>query len=255
MTAAASATKRQQFPAGFLWGAATSAYQIEGSPLADGAGPSIWHRFTPHARAWCATATPATSPATTTAACREDVALMRELGPHRLSLLDLLVARAAEGTRRGEPARPRLLPAGWSTQLRAAGIAPVATLYHWDLPAALDDRGGWLNADIAAWFADYAAVCVRALDDRVELLGDPQRALGGHRRRLPARRAGARPPQPLRSRRAPPTTCCTRTPQAVRALPRRRRGQRSASSSTSSPSTPASDAARTAPPRRAPTPT
>ena len=56
------------FPKGFLWGAATSAYQIEGSPLADGAGPSIWHRFAPHAGPRRATATPATSPATTTAA-------------------------------------------------------------------------------------------------------------------------------------------------------------------------------------------
>src|SRR5699024_4648058 len=47
------------------------------------------------------------------------------------------------------------------------GIRPMATLYHWDLPAALDDRGGWLNRDIADWFADYAQACFNALDDRV----------------------------------------------------------------------------------------
>lgn len=154
-----------RFPKGFLWGAATSAYQIEGSPLADGAGPSIWHRFshTPglvkngetadlacdHYRRW-----------------KEDIGWMKELGltAYRFSI-----------------AWPRVLPQGTGSVNEAGldfyrrladalleiGIQPLATLYHWDLPAALDDRGGWQNRDCADWFAEYARVVFRALDGPV----------------------------------------------------------------------------------------
>ncbi|HUE80089.1 MAG TPA: GH1 family beta-glucosidase [Sphingomicrobium sp.] len=155
-----------KFPDGFLWGAATSAYQIEGSPLADGAGPSIWHRFV-H------------SPGRTVdgdtgdIACdhynrfREDVDLMRSLGlqAYRFSINWGRIFPAGTGTvnAAGLDFYERLVDA-----LLEAGIEPLATLYHWDLPAALDDRGGWLNPDVAHWFADYGEAMFRRLDGRVK---------------------------------------------------------------------------------------
>jgi beta-glucosidase len=155
------------FPPDFLWGASTASYQIEGSPLADGAGPSIWHRFahTPGRVAGGDTGD---------VACdhyrryRGDVRLMRRLGlnAYRFSISWSRVL--PEGTGRtnskGLDFYRRLVDA-----LLAAGIQPMVTLYHWDLPAALDDRGGWLNPDSAQWFADYARVLFRALDGKVRL--------------------------------------------------------------------------------------
>jgi len=155
------------FPPRFLWGCATSAYQIEGSPLADGAGPSIWQRF---AR------TPGRIAGGDTGdiACdhyrrmHEDVALMKSLGltAYRFSINWARVLPAGRGAvnAAGLGFYERLVDA-----LLAAGITPMATLYHWDLPQALDDSGGWLNPDIGNWFADYAQVMYRALDDRVPL--------------------------------------------------------------------------------------
>ncbi|HEY7862226.1 MAG TPA: GH1 family beta-glucosidase [Thermoanaerobaculia bacterium] len=155
------------FPDGFLWGASTSAYQIEGSPLADGAGPSIWHRFV-H--------TPGLvrDGSTGDVACdhyrrfREDVALMKDLGlnAYRFSISWSRVFPQGRGpvNEQGLDFYRRLVD-----ELGKAGIRPNATLYHWDLPAALDDRGGWLNRDVADWFADYARVLFRALDAGVEM--------------------------------------------------------------------------------------
>ena len=153
------------FPSGFVWGAATAAYQIEGSPLADGAGPSIWHRFA-H--------TPGNvhNGDTGDVACDHyrrfatDIQLMRSLGlgAYRFSVAWGRVLPEGRG---------RVNPAGLGfyeklvDSLLAAGIEPMITLYHWDLPAALDDRGGWLNPDISSWFADYASLLFRRLDDRV----------------------------------------------------------------------------------------
>jgi beta-glucosidase len=160
-------TSDYRFPQGFLWGAATSAYQIEGSPLADGAGPSIWHRFahTPGATE---------NGDTGDVACdhyrrfESDVLLMRRLGlsAYRFSIAWARVLPEGRGTVNlpGLAFYDRLVDA-----LLEQGISPSATLYHWDLPAALDDRGGWLNRDIAGWFADYAAAIVRKLGDRVDL--------------------------------------------------------------------------------------
>ena len=155
------------FPPGFLFGCATSAYQIEGSPLADGAGPSNWHRFV-------RTPGRVTGGDRGDIACdhyrrmKDDVALMRDLG-HTTYRFSIAWGRVMpEG-------RGKVNPAGLGfyerlvDELLAGGITPMATLFHWDLPVALDDRGGWLNPDIAHWFADYTTVVVKALDDRVRL--------------------------------------------------------------------------------------
>lgn len=159
-------TQPLQFPKGFLWGSATSAYQIEGSPLADGAGPSIWQRFA-HTPGMMVNGD------TGDVACdhynrmESDVALMRELGmqAYRFSVSWSRVLPQGKGrvNAAGLAFYERLVDT-----LLANNIQPLLTLYHWDLPAALDDRGGWLNPDIANWFADYASVMVRKLDDRVK---------------------------------------------------------------------------------------
>ena len=150
------------FPPGFLWGAATSAYQVEGSPFADGAGASIWDRFS-HSPGRVANGDAGDVACDHYRRYREDVALMADLGlsAYRFSIAWSRVQ--PEGRGRPNPAGldfyRRLVDA-----LREAGIAPAATLYHWDLPAALDDRGGWVDPDVAGRFADYADVCFRALD-------------------------------------------------------------------------------------------
>ena len=156
-----------RFPDDFLWGAATSAYQIEGSPLADGAGPSIWQRFS-HTPGLVA------NDDTGDVACdhyrryETDVAVMADLGlnAYRFSISWSRILPEGKGrvNRKGLDFYERLVDA-----LLAKGIQPTATLYHWDLPAALDDRGGWLNPDIVEWFAEYAQVAFRALDDRVPM--------------------------------------------------------------------------------------
>jgi beta-glucosidase len=155
-----------RFPDGFLWGSATSAYQIEGSPLADGAGPSIWQRF-------AHTPGMTTNGDTGDVACdhynryRDDVALMASLGlkAYRFSIAWARVLPEGTGAvnQAGLDFYDRLVDV-----LLENGIEPLATLYHWDLPAALDDRGGWLNRDISGWFADYGEVMFRELDGRVK---------------------------------------------------------------------------------------
>jgi beta-glucosidase len=155
------------FPADFLWGAATAAYQIEGSPLADGAGPSIWHRFS-H------TPGHTLNGDTGDVACdhynryESDIGLMSEIGlkAYRLSIAWSRVFPEGKG---------RINPAGLDfysrliDKLLESEIIPNVTLYHWDLPAALDDRGGWLNPDIASWFGDYATAVFDRLADRVPM--------------------------------------------------------------------------------------
>ena len=156
-----------RFSDSFLWGAATSAYQVEGSPLADGAGPSIWQRFS-HSPGLTANGETGDIACDHYRRWREDIGLMRELGlnAYRFSVAWGRVIPSGTGAvnERGLDFYRRLVDG-----LLEAAITPNVTLYHWDLPAALDDRGGWLNRDIADWFADYARVMFQALGDRVPM--------------------------------------------------------------------------------------
>ncbi len=153
------------FPPGFLWGAATSAYQIEGAWNEDGKGESIWDRF-------CHTPGRVVGGQTGDVACdhyhrfEADIALMRHLG--------LKAYRLSTSWTRGLPSgRGPINPRGLDfygrivDSLLAAGIEPFVTLYHWDLPQLAQDEGGWRNRDTCAWFADYASLMVRHLGDRV----------------------------------------------------------------------------------------
>lgn len=155
------------FPAGFLWGAATASYQIEGSPAADGKGESIWDRFshTP-GQIW--------DNDTGDIACdhyrlyREDVKLMAGLGmnTYRFSISWPRVFPAGGGrpNEKGLDFYRRLVD-----ELHQFKIKPAVTLYHWDLPQALQDKGGWNNRDTARYFADYAAYVFKNLDLPINL--------------------------------------------------------------------------------------
>lgn len=154
------------FPPDFLWGAATSAYQIEGAVHEDGRGLSVWDRFA---------ALPGTTYQGQTGEVaadhyhhmEEDVGILAELNlnAYRFSLSWPRILPQGTGTinERGLDFYDRLVDA-----LLARGIRPLATLYHWDLPVTLQDRGGWLNRDTAYAFADYAEVVTRRLGDRVQ---------------------------------------------------------------------------------------
>jgi beta-glucosidase len=157
---------RSVFPKDFVWGAATASYQIEGAWNEDGKGESIWDRFS-H------TPGKVLNGDTGDAACdhyhrwREDIALMKELGlqAYRFSV-----------------AWPRVLPRGGGKVnaagvdfysrlvdgLLEAGIDPYVTLYHWDLPQSLQDRGGWPSRQVVDAFVEFTDVVTRALGDRVK---------------------------------------------------------------------------------------
>jgi beta-glucosidase len=153
------------FPADFLWGAATSAYQIEGAAHEDGRADSIWDAF---ANMNGATYRGETAEIAVDHYHRmpEDVALMSELNlsAYRFSVSWSRILPQGTGTvnERGLDFYDRLVDA-----LLERAISPVLTLYHWDLPLALHERGGWLTRETAYAFADYAEVVARRLGDRV----------------------------------------------------------------------------------------
>jgi len=153
------------FPKDFLWGVATSAYQVEGSPLADGAGPSIWHRFSrePGMTVEGATGDVACDHYNR---CDEDIDLMADLGvgAYRFSTSWARVLPKGRGrvNTKGLAFYDRLIDS-----LLERDILPFVTLYHWDLPLDLENKGGWLNDDTAKWFGDYSDLMFRAFCDRV----------------------------------------------------------------------------------------
>ena len=172
----------QTFPERFVWGAATAAFQVEGGALADGRGRSIWDMLCEKAGAIHG-GHDATVASDHYHRWAEDVALLRQLGltGYRFSLSwpRILPSGTGQPNAKGLAFYDRLVDG-----LLEAGITPYVTLFHWDLPLDLYHRGGWLNRDVASWFADYAELVARRLGDRVEhwiTLNEPQVFVGhGH---------------------------------------------------------------------------
>jgi beta-glucosidase len=166
-TVSAEEIAQARFPKDFLWGTATSAYQVEGAWNADGKGESIWDR-------WAHTPGKISDGKTGDIACdqyhlyKDDVALLKRLNQksYRFSI-----------------SWPRVLPNGTgplnqkaldyykrlTDSLIEAGIRPFCTLYHWNLPQALEERGGWPNRDLACYYADYVVLMAKHLGDRITI--------------------------------------------------------------------------------------
>ena len=168
-------------PPGFLFGTSTASYQIEGAVAEDGRGPSIWDTF---------------SPARRDRRRRHRRRGLRPLPPVRRGRAADGRARRRRRTGSRSPGRGSSPPAPAPVNeagldfydrlvdaLLEAGIQPVATLFHWDLPQALEDAGGWLNRDTAARFADYAALVAGAPRRPGQPLDHAQRADRGHHER------------------------------------------------------------------------
>ncbi len=154
------------FPEGFVWGAATASYQVEGAWREDGKGESIWDRFS-HTPGKIENGDTGDVAADHYHRWQSDIQLMADLGlkAYRFSVAWPRVVPQGHGKvePRGLDFYSRLVDG-----LLAAGIEPWVTLYHWDLPQVLQDRGGWPARDTAKAFAEYAEVVVRGLGDRVK---------------------------------------------------------------------------------------
>lgn len=155
--------ERTDFAPNFQWGAATAAFQVEGATAEDGRGQSIWDKFTRQSGAIVDGQT-AEVASDQYHRVEEDVALMADLGlnAYRFSIAWPRIQPSGSGkvNRSGIDFYRRL-----AESLHERGIAPWATLYHWDLPQALEDRGGWIERDTAFRFADYASLVAEELGD------------------------------------------------------------------------------------------
>jgi beta-glucosidase len=153
------------FPPGFRWGVATSAYQVEGAVNEDGRGVSIWDTFS-HTPGRIRNGDNADVASDHYHRYKEDVALMRDLGvkAYRFSIAwpRVFPSGGGQANPKGLDFYSRLVD-----ELLAAGIEPYATLYHWDLPQALQDKGGWQSRDTARAFGDYAGHVADKLSDRI----------------------------------------------------------------------------------------
>ncbi len=162
----AASAGQVSFPKGFRWGSATASYQVEGAWNVDDKGESIWDRFS-H------TVGRVKGGWTGDIACDdyhrfpEDIAIMKQmkLNSYRYSIAWPRIQPSGSGAanQKGIDYYKRLTDA-----VLAAGMRPLVTLYHWDLPQTLEDKGGWPNRDTAARFADYVDLTVRALGDRIQ---------------------------------------------------------------------------------------
>ncbi len=166
---------------GFIYGAGTAAYQIEGAYNEDGKGLNIWDVYTERHGMIC-------NGEDGKVACdhyhrfKEDVALMKELGLHAYRFSVSWARILPEGTGRINQAGIDFYNA-LIDELVAAGIEPYLTLFHWDLPLALHERGGLLNRDFADWFAEYAGIAAEHFSDRVKHIttfNEPQCVMGGY---------------------------------------------------------------------------
>ena len=168
-----------QFSNDFLWGAASASYQIEGAYLEDGKGENIWD-------AYCQESGHVAHGENGNVACdhyhlfREDVKMMQKMGikNYRFSISWTRILPDGTGVvnQKGIQFYSDLVDA-----LLEAGITPMVTLFHWDYPYALHQKGGWLNPDSSDWFADYAKIVVDALSDRVTYwmtINEPQVFIG-----------------------------------------------------------------------------
>src|SRR3954449_11603534 len=153
------------YPDDFVWGTATASYQIEGAVSEDGRGPSIWDTFA-HTPGAISDGTAGDVADDHYPRYAEDIAILASMGfnAYRFSIAWPRVQPTGSGevNKAGVAFYDRLVD-----DLLAHDVAPMATLYHWDLPQALEDAGGWMNRDTADRFGEYAALVAERLADRV----------------------------------------------------------------------------------------